>query len=104
MRRRRATAPRPTAALRPTASELRLRRVESAEAAREACFLGSPSVRIDGVDVEPAARTRTDFGLQCRVYPCAQGGLEGAPSVDMIRAALEASSVNGGRPGVNGAS
>lgn len=26
-------------------------------------FLGSPSVHVDGVDVEPAARPRTDYNL-----------------------------------------
>jgi len=67
---------------------LRLHRVESEAEAREAHFLGSPSVRVDGIDVEPAARGRTDFALQCRVYPRELGGLEGAPPVEMIRAAL----------------
>jgi len=67
---------------------LRLHSVESDEEAREARFLGSPSVRVDGVDVEPAARGRTDFALQCRVYPREHGGLEGAPPIEMIRAAL----------------
>ena len=26
-------------------------------------FLGSPSVRIDGIDVEPSAREKRDYGL-----------------------------------------
>lgn len=37
----------------------------------EACrlrFLGSPTVRIDGLDVEPGARASTEFGLACRTY------------------------------------
>lgn len=68
---------------------VRLVRVESEDEAREKQFLGSPSVRVDGVDVEPSARERTDFGLQCRVYPQERGGFEGMPSVDMIRRALE---------------
>lgn len=50
-------------------------------------FLGSPSVRVDGVDVDPAARQRSDFGMQCRVYPVG-GRLEGAPPVEWIVAAL----------------
>lgn len=67
---------------------LRLHRVESETEAREAHFLGSPSVRVDGIDVEPDARSRTDFALQCRVYPRELGGLEGAPPAELIRAAL----------------
>ncbi len=37
--------------------------VRSEEEARERRFLGSPSVHIDGVDVEPQARERDDFGM-----------------------------------------
>ena len=34
---------------------LRLRRVETPEAAERERFLGSPTVRVDGVDVDPGA-------------------------------------------------
>lgn len=47
-------------------------------------FLGSPTVQVDGVDIEPAARQRTDFAMSCRVYHSA-GGL---PSEEMLLAAL----------------
>jgi hypothetical protein len=47
--------------------------------AERARFLGSPSVHVDGRDVEPAEGT---FALQCRLYPT------GAPSAAAIRAAL----------------
>ena len=43
-------------------------RVESLEDAEAQRFLGSPTVRIDGVDVDPAASDRRDFGLKCRIY------------------------------------
>ena len=49
-------------------AELRLRRVESPEAAERERFLGSPTVRVNGVDVDPGAAERTDFGLKCRIY------------------------------------
>lgn len=51
-------------------------------------FLGSPSIRVDGIDVEPAARERDDFGLQCRVYAVGDR-LEGAPPAAWIAAVLE---------------
>ena len=55
--------------------------------ARELRFLGSPSVRINGVDIEPAARSAEQFGLMCRTYRTSDGS-EGAPPLEMIRAAL----------------
>jgi hypothetical protein len=55
--------------------------------AQEQRFLGSPSVRINGVDIEPAARSAERFGLMCRTYPTSDGS-EGAPPLEMIRAAL----------------
>lgn len=68
--------------------DVRFVRVETEDEAARTRFLGSPSVRVDGVDVEFAARTRGDFALQCRVYPKELGGLDGAPPVEWIRAAL----------------
>jgi hypothetical protein len=53
--------------------EIALWRIESEEAAVEERFLGSPTVRIDGQDVEPNASLRTQYGLQCRLYHTASG-------------------------------
>lgn len=61
--------------------------VHDDEEARDKRFLGSPSVRVDGRDVELAASTRDDFGIQCRVYPTEQG-MEHAPPVAWIIAML----------------
>ncbi|MEW6220472.1 MAG: hypothetical protein AB1634_13190 [Thermodesulfobacteriota bacterium] len=44
----------------PDAVAIRERCIASVEEARQARFLGSPSIRVNGVDVEPAARERTD--------------------------------------------
>ena len=49
-------------------NRVELKRVASPTAARQENFLGSPTVRVDGKDVEPAASTRSDFGLKCRLY------------------------------------
>ena len=49
-------------------------------------FLGSPTVRIDGLDIEPSARQRTDFGMMCRRYK----GSGGVPSEDLIHSAITA--------------
>ncbi len=37
--------------------------VRSAAAAERLRFVGSPSVRVDRVDIEPSARSRADYGL-----------------------------------------
>jgi hypothetical protein len=50
-------------------------------------FLGSPTVRINGIDVEPSARTSNQFGLMCRTYLDGQRR-EGLPSIELIRRAL----------------
>lgn len=56
-------------------------------AAQSLGFLGSPSVRIDGLDIEPSARLSTHFGLMCRTY-ADQGKQVGIPPLDLIRTAL----------------
>src|SRR5262245_27875316 len=58
-------------------------RVDSQEEAVKLRFLGSPTVQIDGRDIEPSARHRTDYALVCRLYVAS-----GMPAADMIRAAL----------------
>ena len=58
--------------------------IQGLEDARHLRFLGSPSVRVNGVDIEPAARTRTDYGFACRTYP----GGAGTPSDRMIEEAI----------------
>lgn len=65
-----------------------LRAVETLEAAEAEQFLGSPTIRVDGRDVDPTAAGRTDFGLKCRLY---RDGAEHSPvpPETWIRAALE---------------
>ncbi len=68
-------------------AEIREVRVETAEAAERERFLGSPSVRVNGRDIEPDARERGDFALSCRVYA---GG--GVPPRELLVAALREAS------------
>ena len=70
-------------------TEIDLVRVENAEAAQRERFLGSPTLRIDGEDVEPGADGRTDFGLKCRLFPTADG-LRGVPADEWVLAKLQA--------------
>ncbi len=59
-------------------------------------FLGSPTIRVDGEDVEPQARARRGFGLMCRTYRDPDGNMTGAPSVELIVKAIKDSSSAGG--------
>ena len=61
--------------------------VRDAASAQSLHFLGSPTVRINGLDVEPAARSSKDFGLMCRTY--VEGSRRtGVPPLELIRNAL----------------
>lgn len=66
-----------------------LREVEVADAAmaRRVQFLGSPSIRVDGLDVEEEARNSHSFGFGCRSY-AAMEGRTGLPALEVIRKAL----------------
>ena len=63
-------------------------RVEDTDAAERERFLGSPSVRVDGEDIEPGAEQRTDFGLKCRLF-ATPDGLRGIPTDEWVLAALD---------------
>jgi hypothetical protein len=63
------------------------RRVESDSDAQRERFLGSPTLRVDGVDVDPDAGPRTDYGLKCRLYRTHEG-LSAAPRDEWVLSAL----------------
>ena len=67
--------------------EIEMRKVETIEEAERERFLGSPTVRIDGEDVDPSAPEHDDFGLKCRLYRTGTG-LKPVPPEEWIRAAL----------------
>jgi hypothetical protein len=58
--------------------------VESPEDVQTRRFLGSPSVRVNGRDIEPGAEDRIDFSHTCRMY-----GASGVPDREWMAAALE---------------
>src|SRR5438105_277959 len=66
------------------APELRLIEVPDPEAAPRMRFLGSPTIQVNGRDVEPGADTRGEFVLACRVYRTA-AGLRGEPAETWVR-------------------
>jgi hypothetical protein len=76
-------------------AEIVARQVTTSEDAMAQRFLGSPTVRVDGVDVEPDAAQREDFGLKCRLY-VTPNGLRHAPSDEILSAALHRRTDRGG--------
>ena len=66
-----------------TVTEILVRDAEMAQSLR---FPGSPTIRINGQDVEPQSGKDTTFGLMCRLYSDGSG----APSTQRLRAAIEA--------------
>jgi hypothetical protein len=50
-------------------------------------FLGSPTIRVAGRDIEPGAEQRTDYSLSCRLYRTSQG-MSGQPDVVWLRNAI----------------
>lgn len=69
------------------ASPVELVNVPDDDAAQRERFLGSPTLRIEGHDIEPGADARTDFGLKCRLYRTATG-MTGTPPEEWMLAAL----------------
>ena len=68
-----------------------VRRIEvlDPEAATAHRFIGSPTVRVGGRDIEPGADERVDYALSCRVYRT-ENGPRGAPAERWLRNALRA--------------
>lgn len=64
------------------------RRVESDADAHSERFLGSPTLRVDGVNVEPGDVDRTDFGLRCRLYRAGEV-LQKAPRAEWVLGAVQ---------------
>ena len=68
-------------------------RVRINEAAQCERFLGSPTVRVAGHDVDAGAEQRDDYGMKCRLY-ATEHGLRGTPPDAWILSAL----ADGGSP------
>jgi hypothetical protein len=73
--------------------DLRLVNVETAADAQRLGFLGSPTIRVNGRDVEPGADQRHDFAHACRIYRTAEG-MKRQPDPIWLRAALNAARGN----------
>ena len=57
------------------------------ESARRQRFPGSPTIRVDGRDIEPGYEDSGNYGLRCRLYRTA-AGYRGVPERDWVVKAL----------------
>ena len=62
--------------------------ISVADAADAKRFIGSPTIRIDGIDVEGSVAETRGYAYGCRVYTDGSR-MVGWPSVDQIRQALQ---------------
>jgi hypothetical protein len=76
-------------------ADLRLVRLETDDEARRLRFLGSPTIRVNGRDVDPTVDQGGEFGLQCRLYRDGDR-LTGLPPAAWVRAALVEPPPDGG--------
>ena len=67
--------------------ELRLVNVRDQLAAARLRFLGSPTVRVGGHDVDPRTEERDDYALSCRLFKT-RAGISGQPEEWWVREAL----------------
>jgi uncharacterized protein DUF2703 len=68
--------------------EVRVVALTDDEQARQMRFLGSPTIRINGTDIEPGTESRHAYALSCRAYTKADGRISPLPPADLIRDAL----------------
>jgi len=67
--------------------EIRMREIDTDEAAAAAQFHGSPTIMVNGADLVPAP-TDEPTGLSCRVYRRRGGRISPTPDPDDLREAL----------------
>ena len=68
-------------------AEVRIREVTSVDEAEALRFPGSPTIRIDGRDVDPKGAQATP-ALNCRIYYLPDGRVSPIPSREDLEAAL----------------
>jgi hypothetical protein len=61
--------------------------VPDQQAAQRLRFLGSPTIRVAGVDVDPQTEERGDYALSCRIFRT-ESGFSGQPDEHWVRDAL----------------
>ncbi len=69
-------------------AKLEIIKVETDEQAQSLQFIGSPTILINGQDIDPPSSVAY-YALTCRAYQLEDGRISPLPSPDMIRCALQ---------------
>ncbi len=70
-------------------AEIEVIKVETEEQAQRLRFVGSPTIQINGQDIDPPP-PGAHYALTCRAYRWEDGRISPLPSPEMIRKALRA--------------
>ena len=62
--------------------------VEGPEQVEALRFLGSPTVQVNGIDIEPSRRNDSRFAFACRVYRSSEG-FQGVPPTALVLSAVD---------------
>ena len=71
-------------------AQVNLIEINTEEEARRFGFPGSPTIRVDGKDIDPKGSKKQRVGLSCRIYHDETKKVTPLPPEGMIRNALEA--------------
>jgi len=63
--------------------------IQDEEAARGHTFHGSPTIRINGRDIDPGDEKNQPVGLNCRIYHDDSGRVTPLPPENLIRIAIQ---------------
>lgn len=73
------------------ADEVTIHEILTDDEAEELEFPGSPTIRVSGLDVEPAgADPEEGYALTCRVYRTADGRITPLPPIELLRDRIRA--------------
>jgi hypothetical protein len=75
-------------------ADIEVIRIDTQEQAEQYQFVGSPTIRIDGREVQP--QPHLPYRLTCRAFQHEDGRLSPLPSLMTLRAALRNPSTEGG--------
>jgi hypothetical protein len=73
-------------------AEVDVFKVETEDQARRLRFVGSPTIRVDGQDIDPPSDPR--YALTCRAYRLEDDRISPLPSKEKIRRALRSPAKN----------
>lgn len=79
-------------------AEIRRIEVKTDEEAAALSFPGSPTIRINGNDIDPEGACNQPASLSCRIYHDSNGRVTPLPPMELIRSALQKASQQGGNP------